>query len=185
MTRPLAPQRRGFSLIEVLMVIAIAGILASIAIPAFSGFTRKAKIAERRIVLESVRRDVYTTFSQTGRWPWGDGPGGTNWNPPLPANGVFARASWVRSDPTWGNIAFTVDQPLYCRYLVHSGTPEYVMYVDVKCDLDADGDECTYSEGFSLIDGHQLNCDIASPDPECTQHIPMSGRTSGDNDCSY
>ena len=178
--------RRGFSLIEVLMVISIAGILASIAIPAFSGFTRKTKVTERRIIVEAVRRDVYTTYSQTMRWPWGDGPGATNWNPPLPTNGVYAREKWVKADPTWGPIAFTVDQPVYCHYLVHSGTPDYVMYIDVKCDLDSDGDECTYSEGFNLKEGRPLNCGPGSPaDPECAQHVPISGTTFGDNDCSY
>lgn len=179
-------RRAGFSFIEVMMVVAIASILASIAIPSFLQMGRRARLAEKRIVMTAITRDVYNTYAQTSRYPWGTGPGSTSWNPPLPTNGIYARAKWDKADPTWNNVTFATDQPLNCRYLVHSGVPETVLYVDMKCDLDADGNECTYSEGFSMRTGQMLTCvGTSTPDPDCGGHTPESGATMGDNDCAY
>jgi prepilin-type N-terminal cleavage/methylation domain-containing protein len=177
-------RRSGFSLIEVMIVVGIVGILASIAIPSFLGFQRRAKNSERKVVAAAVLRDVTNSFQSTGRWPWGVGPGATSWNPALPAAGApYTKEKWVTGDPDWQNVTFSSEQPLWCRYLLHTGVPDTVLYLDVKCDLDADGDVCNYSEGFNTATNAALNCIGASPDPLCAGHVPASGDIFGDNDC--
>lgn len=176
---------RGFSMIEVMIVIGIIGILASIAIPSYQGFQRRAKLAERKIVITGIVRDVTNTFNQTGQYPWGTGPGATAWNPPLPAGGVFTKEKWVNNDPLWSKVTFSTEQPLWCRYLLHTGSPDYVLYVDVQCDLDADGDVCHYTEAYNTRTQQTLNCRGAAPDAECSGHVPQSQEISGDNDCSF
>ncbi len=64
-------QEKGFTLIELMIVIAIIGILAAVAVPQYQNYTRKAKAIEARTMLGAIRtnqeefngrNDSYTTI---------------------------------------------------------------------------------------------------------------------------
>jgi len=58
--------RKGFTLLELIIVIMILGILATLAITSYSGFIEKARGAEARMVLGSIRLSEAAYRAQYG-----------------------------------------------------------------------------------------------------------------------
>ena len=61
-------QQKGFTLIELMIVIAIIGILAAIAIPAYQDYTIRSKVSEGLNLAGSAKLAVAETFDSEGRF---------------------------------------------------------------------------------------------------------------------
>ena len=58
--------QQGFTLIELMIVVAIIGILAAIAIPAYSDYTAKTQASESYVLLDGLKTPVAEQFGQVG-----------------------------------------------------------------------------------------------------------------------
>jgi type IV pilus assembly protein PilA len=61
--------QKGFTLIELMIVVAIIGILAAIAIPAYQDYTIRSQVTEGLNLAASVKAEVAEYYAQYGRWP--------------------------------------------------------------------------------------------------------------------
>jgi type IV pilus assembly protein PilA len=61
--------QKGFTLIELMIVVAIIGILAAIAIPAYQGYTARAQASEACILLGGLKIPITEYFATNGSAP--------------------------------------------------------------------------------------------------------------------
>ena len=78
--------RKGFTLIELMIVVAIIGILAAVALPAYQDYTKRAKMSEVVLAASACRTSI-TEIYQSGNasnppgingWGWEAGAGTSN-----------------------------------------------------------------------------------------------------------
>lgn len=105
---------QGFTLIELMIVVAIIAILAAIALPAYSDYTKKAKVSEVVLAASSARTAVAEYVAGAGELP----PG--TWTPASEATQYVASVGWDGTSITatsqnipdvTGTITLTPDEP--------------------------------------------------------------------------
>ncbi|ENW1227703.1 pilin, partial [Neisseria gonorrhoeae] len=68
--------QKGFTLIELMIVIAIVGILAAVALPAYQDYTARAQVSEAILLAEGQKSAVTEYYLNNGIWPENNGDAG-------------------------------------------------------------------------------------------------------------
>lgn len=154
---PLRRIRRGFTLIEMMVVIVILGILASIALPAYMKYVNRARRSEGIMNLQKIYAGAVSYFMSERAGPNGQilpkqFPDQVNWTPNLAVCCSFAGrkcpayvGGLFEKVPTWEAIGFSIADPFYFSYtnwpvkLTGAGAPgdwdELAAAADLNCDL--------------------------------------------------
>jgi type IV pilus assembly protein PilA len=123
---------RGFTLVEVLIVVAIIGVMAAIAIPSFLRYQLRAKVGEALVNIRALATAEETFFTEHGHYV-------STATPAPPALPSGARLLWV-GNPDFDELGWAPEGASYFQYLTSADEQGLGRFtIESAGDVDGDG----------------------------------------------
>jgi len=132
--KKLHTRKGGFTLIELMIVVAIIGILAAIAIPNFLRFQLKAKSAEGKTNLAAIRTAEESYFAEYGNYVSADP------SPPALNNNTKTNFSHAIADKGFDIVGWEPEGQVYFSYNVEINATADQWTAAGYADIDNNGD---------------------------------------------
>lgn len=170
--RPALSRRDGYTIVELMIVVAIVGILSAIAIPSFQSYLYRSRAAEATVFLAEIRQRQESYRAEFGQYCSVSAAAGTTisggtWAPAAAATSGQVVA-WTGAPGDWDQLGATPDGPVRFQYRTTAGSPgqaagvpgytgaEFWFVAQARADLDGDGDNVimeAYSAGSNIFIG--------------------------------
>lgn len=162
-----APRRQaGFTLVELMIVVVIIGLLASVALPAFGKYTRKAKTVEATSIVSKLitgalsyymtqRLDIAGTVLHH-QFPGGSSVGTESNCCTMPGYKCTGDHPVYRSSP-WKELNFSMADPHYFVPVTFANpNPRFNYQAFARGDLDCDNVTSQYSSSLLVVPGMEV-----------------------------
>ncbi len=96
--------QQGFTLIELMIVVAIIGILAAVALPAYQDYTIRARVSEALLAASTAKTAVSETYANAGQML----PSAASMGVENQTSTYVAGVTWQRTDANNGDVIVTL-----------------------------------------------------------------------------